>query len=52
MGRSMAYFEAEAASMVAIIGHIAGILPAVATLAALLWYVANLYDWVQSKRKK
>jgi len=52
MGRTMATLEAEIASLVAIVGHAVGALPAIATLCAILWYVANLYDWWNARRLK
>ena len=52
MGRTMATLEAEIASILAIIGHAVGALPAIATLCAILWYVANLYDWWNARRLK
>jgi hypothetical protein len=48
----MATLEAEIASIFAIIGHAVGALPAIATLCAILWYVANLYDWWNARRLK
>ena len=52
MGRTMATLEAEIASILAIIGHAVGALPAIATLCAILWYLANLYDWWNARRLK
>ena len=52
MGRTMATLEAEIASIFAIIGHAVGALPAIATLCAILWYLANLYDWWNARRLK
>ena len=52
MGRSMATLEAEVASILAIIGHAAGLLPSIATIFAILWYLANLYDWWNARRLK
>jgi len=52
MGRTMATLEAEIASLVAIVGHAVGALPAIATLCAILWYLANLYDWWNARRLK
>ena len=52
MGRTMATLEAEIASILAIVGHAVGALPAIATLCAILWYLANLYDWWNARRLK
>ena len=52
MGRTMATLEAEIASILAIIVHAVGALPAIATLCAILWYLANLYDWWNARRLK
>jgi hypothetical protein len=48
----MATLEAEIASILAIIGHAAGLLPSIATIFAILWYLANLYDWWNARRLK
>jgi len=48
----MATLEAEVASILAIIGHAAGLLPSIATIFAILWYLANLYDWWNARRLK
>ena len=40
----MADFEAEVASAFAVLGHFAGLLPAVATIFALMWYAINIWE--------
>lgn len=40
----------DIASAVAVLGALAGYLPPLATLLAILWYCAMIYDWVAQKR--
>lgn len=40
----------DVASALAVVGGLAGYLPPIATICAIIWYALNIYDWVQNHR--
>lgn len=56
MSDSMARIGAETAAVLTILGRFVGILPAIATFLAILWYMINIYEsgvvqnWLTKKR--
>ena len=50
MGQTMLRLDAEVASAFAILGHMAGALPAIATLFAIIWYMINVWESQTVKR--
>jgi len=46
-----ATYAGDVASVLALIGSLAGYLPPIATLCAIVWYGLMIYDWLQKHRR-
>lgn len=46
------YLFGEIASLGIVVGAVATVLPSIATLLAIAWYFANLWDWIERRRSR